>query len=319
MQWLAQRLKSLLLLPVALLILFEEWGWEPLKRAMAWLMRWAPLAWLERVIARLPPYPALLVFFAPTLLLLPIKLAALWLIGWVFYVPMAVLGFPPVVFGVVALIDLLYQFWVHTQQIHKLGWFDRVFCSPSNHRVHHAVNDVYVDRNYGGILVLWDRLFGSFQDELDREPCVYGTRTPLRSFNPLWANVEVYAALAKDSWRARSWGDKWRVWIMPPSWRPADVAASDPRAPFSLLSRMVFESRASNSTVWLAAALFVLGLSVTAVFLWTAHSLAPAVAVGWALVILALLWGVGALLARSHAINVGADGERHAIEPQRLS
>lgn len=242
-----------------------------------------------------------------------------WLIGWVFYVPMAVLGFPPVVFGTVALIDLLYQFWVHTQQIHKLGWFDRVFCSPSNHRVHHAVNDVYVDRNYGGILVVWDRLFGSFQAELDREPCVYGTRTPLRSFNPLWANVEVYAALAKDSWRARSWGDTWRVWFKPPGWRPADVAASDPKAPFSLQSRTVFESRASSSTMWIAAALFALGLSATAVFLWTAHTLAPAVAVGWALVILALLWSVGALLARSHAINVGAGGDRHAIRPQRLS
>jgi hypothetical protein len=81
LRWLAQRLKSLLMLPVALLILFEEWGWEPLKRAMAWLMRWPPLAWVERVIARLPPYPALLVFFAPTLLLLPVKLTALWLIG----------------------------------------------------------------------------------------------------------------------------------------------------------------------------------------------------------------------------------------------
>ncbi len=242
-----------------------------------------------------------------------------WVAGWIFYIPMAVLGFPPMVFGTVALIDLLYQFWVHTQQIDKLGWFDRVFCSPSNHRVHHAVNDVYVDRNYGGILVVWDRLFGSFQDELDREPCVYGTRTPLRSFNPLWANLEVYAALANDSWRARSWADKWRVWFKPPGWRPVDVAANDPKTPFSLLSRTVFESRASSSTVWVAAALFALGLSATAVFLWTAHTMAPALAVGWALVILALLWGVGVLLARSRAINVGAGGDRHAIGPQGLS
>ena len=83
------------------------------------------------------------------------------LFGWIFYIPMAIAGVPPLVFGIVALIDLLYQFWVHTEQVGKLGWFDRVFCSPSNHRVHHAVNDPYIDRNYGGLLVIWDRMFGS--------------------------------------------------------------------------------------------------------------------------------------------------------------
>jgi sterol desaturase/sphingolipid hydroxylase (fatty acid hydroxylase superfamily) len=85
-------------------------------------------------------------------------------------------AFPPVVFATVALIDLLYQYWVHTQQIGRLGWFDRWFCAPSNHRVHHAVNDKYLDRNYGGILIVWDRLFGSFSRGDDAEPCVYGTR-----------------------------------------------------------------------------------------------------------------------------------------------
>ncbi len=88
-----------------------------------------------------------------------------WLFGWLFYLPLAVLGVPPLVFATVALIDLLYQYWVHTQQIGKLGWFDRWFCSPSNHRVHHAVNDRYLDKNYGGILIVWDRLFGSFAEE----------------------------------------------------------------------------------------------------------------------------------------------------------
>jgi alkylglycerol monooxygenase len=96
------------------------------------------------------------------------------LLGWVFYLPMALAGVPPLVFGVVALIDLLYQFWVHTELVGKLGRFDRWFCSPSNHRVHHAVNEAYVDRNYGGILMLWDHLFGSFTDERDDDPCVYG-------------------------------------------------------------------------------------------------------------------------------------------------
>ena len=91
---------------------------------------------------------------------------------------------PPVVFATVALIDLLHQFWVQTQQIGRLGWFDRWFVSPSNHRVHHAVNERYLDRNYGGILIVWDRLFGTFQEEAradvdEAEPTVCGTRAPL--------------------------------------------------------------------------------------------------------------------------------------------
>ena len=85
-----------------------------------------------------------------------------FLLGWIFYLPLAVAGVPPLVFGVVALVDLLYQFWVHTQQVGKLGWFDRWFCSPSNHRGHHGVNARYLDKNYGGILIVWDRLFGLF-------------------------------------------------------------------------------------------------------------------------------------------------------------
>ncbi|HWS74824.1 MAG TPA: sterol desaturase family protein, partial [Quisquiliibacterium sp.] len=86
------------------------------------------------------------------------------LLGWIPYLPMAIAGVPPSLFVTVALIDLLYQFWIHTGHVCRLGWFDRVFASPSNHRVHHAVNDRYLDRNYGGILILWDRLFGSFQE-----------------------------------------------------------------------------------------------------------------------------------------------------------
>jgi alkylglycerol monooxygenase len=92
---------------------------------------------------------------------------------WIFYLPMAVVGVPPAMFVGVALIDLLYQYWVHTELVGKLGWFDRVFVSPSNHRVHHGQNDYCLDKNYGGILILWDRLFGTFEDERD-EPISYG-------------------------------------------------------------------------------------------------------------------------------------------------
>ena len=214
---------------------------------------------------------------------------------WIFYLPMALIGVPPLVFAVVALIDLLYQYWVHTQQIGRLGWFDRWFCSPSNHRVHHAVNDRYLDRNFGGILIVWDRLFGTFAEEDDAEPCVYGTRKPLRSWNPLWANLEVYADLARDSWRARNWGDKLRVWFMHPGWRPTDVAARWPRAPFELAAVRRFDPPASRSAQALAVTLFVALLAVTTAFLWNAHTFTLTGKLTGIVGIVAGLWCVGAL------------------------
>jgi sterol desaturase/sphingolipid hydroxylase (fatty acid hydroxylase superfamily) len=220
-----------------------------------------------------------------------------WVAGWVFYLPMALLGFPPLVFGVVALVDLLYQYWVHTQQIGRLGWFDRVFCSPSNHRAHHAVNDRYLDRNYGGILILWDRLFGTFEEERDDDPCVYGTRSPLRSFNPLWANLEVYAALAHDSWHARRWADKLKVWFMPPGWRPADVAQRFPKAPFDLRSVERYDPPMSGPQRVLALLLFVAVLGGVVGLLWTAHTLSPSQLGAGALAVLLALCGLGWLSA----------------------
>ena len=228
-----------------------------------------------------------------------------WVAGWLFYLPMALAGVPPLVFAVVALIDLLYQYWVHTQQIGRLGWFDRWFCAPSNHRVHHAVNDRYLDRNYGGILIVWDRLFGTFIEEDDTEACVYGTRSPLRSWNPLWANLHVYRELALDSWRAASWGDKLRVWLKPPGWRPADVAARWPRPAFDIRAVQRFDPPLPSRAALAASALFVLLLAATALLLWHAHLLSGTLLWGSAAAIVAGLWGVGALCTPRPAAVAG--------------
>jgi sterol desaturase/sphingolipid hydroxylase (fatty acid hydroxylase superfamily) len=221
-----------------------------------------------------------------------------FLLGWIFYLPMALAGVPPLVFGVVALVDLLYQYWVHTQQIGRLGWFDRWFCAPSNHRVHHAVNDRYLDKNYGGILIVWDRMFGTFEPERDDEPCVYGTRAPLRSWNPVWANLQVYRDLALDSWRARSWFDKLLVWLKPPGWRPADVAARWPRPAFDLHSVAPFDPPLGRAAVWISALLFAAVLSATSAFLWHSHRLAFGEQVAAVLAIVAALWAIGAITER---------------------
>ena len=151
-----------------------------------------------------------------------------FLLGWLFYLPMALAGVPPLVFVVVGLVDLLYQFWVHTQLVGRLGWADRVFVTPSNHRVHHGQNAYCIDRNYGGILILWDRLFGTFADERPGEPIVYGIRGALRSWDPLWANAHGYATIARTMAAAPCWRDALRVPFMPPGWRPPGVAVPPP-------------------------------------------------------------------------------------------
>jgi len=133
------------------------------------------------------------------------------------------------VFLLVGVIQLFYQFWPHTRHIGRLGFLDRWIQTPSNHRVHHAQNDVYLDRNYVGVFLLWDHLFGSFQEERDDEPCIYGVRGQLKSWNPVWANLHYYWLMIGDSWHARRWRDKLRVWLAPPGWRPADVAARFPK------------------------------------------------------------------------------------------
>jgi sterol desaturase/sphingolipid hydroxylase (fatty acid hydroxylase superfamily) len=227
------------------------------------------------------------------------------LLGWLFYLPMAIVGYPLEVFVVVALIDLLYQFWVHTELVGRLGWFDRVFCSPSNHRAHHAVNDRYLDRNYGGILIVWDRLFGTFIEEDDTDPPIYGTRSPLRSWNPLWANVEVYWATAKDAWHARRWRDKVLVWLKPPGWRPADVAERFPKPAFDIQRERFLPQLSRGLTVY-GIVQFALLLGMAVQFLDLAKHLPAATLVSYAVFLVLSLAALGAL-TEGRRLGVGLE------------
>ncbi|MDD1140059.1 sterol desaturase family protein [Pseudomonas sp. TNT2022 ID233] len=173
-----------------------------------------------------------------------------FLLGWIFYLPMAVLGVPLLVFVSVAALNLLYQFWVHTKHIPKLGWFEWCFVTPSNHRAHHAQNALYMDRNYGGVFIIWDRLFGSFQEEDDNEPVIFGVTTPLASWNPLWANLQFYAQLWDDARRAERTWDKIRIWFMRTGWRPADVAAKYPMSKPDLSQFRKFEVPLDSRQQW---------------------------------------------------------------------
>jgi alkylglycerol monooxygenase len=149
--------------------------------------------------------------------------------SWAFYIPLAVLGLPPIVWVTSFSINLLYQFWIHTRLIGKLGAFELVFNTPSHHRVHHGTNPKYIDKNYAGILIIWDRLFGTFVPEAE-EP-LYGTLKPLRSWNPLWANVGPWVMIAKAADEMPGFFDKLRVWWMPPGWTPAGIVTPPFPAP----------------------------------------------------------------------------------------
>ena len=187
-----------------------------------------------------------------------------FLFGWIFYLPLFLIGMPFEVFVTANAIDLIYQFWVHTQHIDRMGWFDRVFVTPSNHRVHHAQNEIYIDKNYGGILIIWDRLFGTFQEELEEDPVVFGVRKPLASWNPFWANLQVYDYLWFDALRTRRWQDKLGIWFRRTGWRPADVDAQFPKKRADLARFRKFDpplgAGVRRYLVWqfVAAAFFVL-------------------------------------------------------------
>ena len=144
------------------------------------------------------------------------------------YIPLALIGIPVIVIAYTAPIHLFAQFWYHTRLISKMGFLEYIIVTPSHHRVHHAINPEYIDKNLSTIFIIWDKLFGTFQEELDDVPPVYGVVKPVKTWNPVLINFVHLWGLIKDAWRTQSWKDKLRIWYMPTGWRPADVAKKYP-------------------------------------------------------------------------------------------
>lgn len=143
-------------------------------------------------------------------------------------IPAALFGVPQQVIAVVAPLHLFAQFWYHTQHIHKMGWLEYIIVTPAHHRVHHAINPEYLDKNYSQIFIFWDRMFGTFQEESPTIPAVYGVTRPVRTWNPIKINFMHLWLLMQDAWHTKNWKDKLRVWLMPLGWRPADVVEKYP-------------------------------------------------------------------------------------------
>jgi len=150
-------------------------------------------------------------------------------VGILFLLPAALCGVPPKVISIIAPLHLFGQFWYHTRHIGKLGFLEYIIVTPSQHRVHHAINPEYIDKNLGAIFCVWDRAFGTFQEELDEVPCVFGTLKPVRTWNPVLINFIHLWGLIQDAWNTRNWNDKLKLWFMPTGWRPNDVSQKFPR------------------------------------------------------------------------------------------
>jgi alkylglycerol monooxygenase len=146
----------------------------------------------------------------------------------IFLLPAAILGVPEIVIQTVAPLHLFAQFWYHTQHINKMGWLEKIIVTPSHHRVHHAINPEYIDKNYGQIFIFWDKWFGTYQEELPNVQPVYGITRPVRTWNPIRINFQHAWLLIKDAWRTSNWKDKFTLWFKPTGYRPADVAQKYP-------------------------------------------------------------------------------------------
>ncbi|MFN8353378.1 MAG: sterol desaturase family protein [Spirosomataceae bacterium] len=146
----------------------------------------------------------------------------------IFLLPAALLGVPAIVIATVGPLHLFAQFWYHTTYIGRMGFLEHIIVTPSHHRVHHAINPEYIDKNHGQIFIIWDKLFGTFQEELPHVPPVYGITRPVQTWNPIKINFQHWWLLLQDAYHAQNWSDKLRIWFMPTGWRPADVAERYP-------------------------------------------------------------------------------------------
>lgn len=192
---------------------------------------------------------------------LTVALRQSWIQGWfswVFYLPLAFLGFNPILFLTISSLVTLYQFWIHTKAIKHLGFLEYILNTPSHHRVHHGSNPKYIDKNHAGTLIIWDKMFGTFQKE--EEEVVYGITKPLASWNPIWANLHYWNELLASAKKASSFKDKVKIFIMPPGWQPAELGGRQYAPEISIDSYVKYNPDYSNKTAIYIIVQFLTGL-----------------------------------------------------------
>lgn len=188
--------------------------------------------------------------------------------SFLFYLPLAFIGFDPIMFIVVSQIQTLYQFWIHTKTIHLLPKpIEFIFNTPSHHRVHHGRNPKYIDRNHGGTLIIWDRLFGTFQKE--EEAVVYGITKPLKTWNPLRAQLDFWKDLAADLAKTKRFSDKLKLLFFPPGWFPQELGGPQQAPEITVATAQKYNTGISAKMNYYVFVQFVIILGLTSMFLFT--------------------------------------------------
>lgn len=202
---------------------------------------------------------------------LTVALRQAWLQGafsWVFYLPLAIIGFEPQMFFTIAAINTLYQFWIHTRLIGKLHpVVEYVFNTPSHHRVHHGINPKYIDKNHGGTFIIYDRLFGTFQAE--QEEVVYGITTQPKSFNPLWLNFNYWSQLFKNLSLSNSILNTIKMLFLNPGWKPAELGGVEPFKEITPEQFNKYNPPVSNNLSYYVLLQYILLIIGTSVFLFS--------------------------------------------------
>ena len=194
---------------------------------------------------------------------LTVALRQSWFQGWfswVFYLPLALIGFDPIIFLTLSSFNTLYQFWIHTRTIKSMGFLEYILNTPSHHRVHHGSNPKYIDKNHAGTLIIWDRMFGTFQKE--EEEVYYGITKPLASWNPVWANIHYWKDLIETAKKSDSISDKIRVFVKPPGWFPEKLGGFQHAPEIDVVNYSKFHTETAVKVMCYAVLLFLVALAL---------------------------------------------------------
>ena len=179
-------------------------------------------------------------------------------------IPAAILGIPATLINTIIPIHLFLQFWYHTKHIKKMGFLENIIVTPSHHRVHHAINSEYLDKNHGQIFIFWDKFFGTFQAEIASVQTIYGITRPANTWNPIKINFQHLGLLIHDTWRVDNWKDKFQIWFKPTGWRPNDFEKKYPVERIeNIYEHHKFETNTSNKITYL----FVFQAIITLLFI----------------------------------------------------
>lgn len=230
---------------------------------------------------------------------LTVALRQSWFQGWfswVFYLPLAFVGFDPIMFLTLSSFNTLYQFWIHTRTIKSMGFLEHILNTPSHHRVHHGSNPKYIDKNHAGSLIIWDKMFGTFQKE--EEEVYYGITTPLASWNPVWANVHYWVELYETAKRTNSFKERIKVFLHPPGWFPAALGGFKSPPEINSQTYTKYDTLADNKTISYVFLQFTISLIAGATLLFMYPNMDLFTIIIAALFTLITLLACGALLER---------------------